>query len=189
MTATLIPGIGYVVQKDVVDERKVLPTLTTAEVATINARIAAGSRDYPAGTKVIEAETGLELTVQGVGSNALFANSAGVAPTAPIGGGVPAEVIQALQDALDLMQVQLQDHYNSIVSRLLPEGGVLGQVIVRAAFGPAWGSLSSGVPVIPVTPPPPAPPPSPAAYDYAASTTAANTSALNMRTKTAQLTN
>lgn len=63
---------GWVVEPDVVDERKDLPRLTGAQIAIINARIALGSGEFPIGTQVIRSDDGVTLTLQGVGTSAAF---------------------------------------------------------------------------------------------------------------------
>jgi len=75
VTAVLVPGVGWVVEPDVVDERKDLPRLTSAQIDAINVRIALGSGDFPIGTQVIRSDDGVTLTLQGVGASAQFTPS------------------------------------------------------------------------------------------------------------------
>lgn len=72
MASGLTPS-GWVVEPDVVDERDDLPRLTGAQITALNARIAAGSKDFPVGTSVIRTDDGMQLMVQGVGTSAVFA--------------------------------------------------------------------------------------------------------------------
>lgn len=71
MASRLTPD-GWVVEPDVVDERKDLPRLTGAQINAINARIAAGSNEFPTGTKVVRTDDNLVMTVEGVGTAARF---------------------------------------------------------------------------------------------------------------------
>lgn len=71
MSSTLTPS-GWVVDKDVVDERKQLQRLTGAQIDTLNAKIAAGSNEWPVGTQVIRVDDGVILTLEGIGSGAAF---------------------------------------------------------------------------------------------------------------------
>lgn len=71
MSSTLTPN-GWIVDKDVVDERKDLPRLTSAQVDILNGKIAAGSNEYPVGTKIVRIEDGVTLTLEGVGPLAQF---------------------------------------------------------------------------------------------------------------------
>ena len=71
MSSTLTPN-GWIVDKDVVDERKDLPRLTSAQVDILNGKIAAGSNEYPVGTKIVRIEDGVTLTLEGVGASARF---------------------------------------------------------------------------------------------------------------------
>lgn len=72
MGSTFIPGVGWTVEPDVVDERKDLPRLTGAQIDAINARIAAGSKEFPTGTKVVRTDDQVVMTVEGVGTEARF---------------------------------------------------------------------------------------------------------------------
>lgn len=67
MTSVLTPG-GWVVKDDVVDERNPLPRRTPAEIADLNARIAAGSNEYPTGTQVVRTSDETVFTKEGVSS-------------------------------------------------------------------------------------------------------------------------
>lgn len=103
MASELTPS-GWSVEPDVVDEREGLPRLTGAQITALNARIAAGSKDFPVGTSVIRSDDGMQLMVQGVGTSALF-DVIGLAPAllaAPGGAalvGTPTGTVQAALDA------------------------------------------------------------------------------------------
>lgn len=108
MASTLTDN-GWVVEPDVVDERKDLPRLSGAQITAINARIAAGSKEFPVGTRVIRTDDGLVMSVQGVGTAAVFAsvdvNLAGAVKTVDLGAAAGAELVGtaegSLTDALD----------------------------------------------------------------------------------------
>ncbi len=72
-----LTGSGWVVEKDVVDERLAIPRLTGAQIVDLHTRIAAGAREYPIGTMVIRSDDELVMQLQGVGNAARF-----VAPAA-----------------------------------------------------------------------------------------------------------
>lgn len=109
MSSTLTAS-GWVVEPDVVDERKDLPRLSGAQIAAINARIAAGSKEFPVGTRVIRTDDGLVMSVQGVGAAAVFAsvdvNLAGAVKTVELvasgGASLVGTADGSLADALSL---------------------------------------------------------------------------------------
>ena len=78
MASSLTPS-GWSVEPDVVDERDGLPRLTGTQIAAINARIAAGSNEFPIGTRVIRSDDGILMMVQGVGAGLAF-DVLGLAP-------------------------------------------------------------------------------------------------------------
>lgn len=102
MASELTPS-GWSVEPDVVDEREGLPRLTGAQITALNARIAAGSKDFPVGTSVIRSDDGMLMMVQGVGTAAVFAVT-GLAPAllaAPGGAELVGTPTGNVQDDLD----------------------------------------------------------------------------------------
>src|SRR5690349_21457684 len=71
MSSTLTPN-GWIVDEDVVDERKDLPRLTSGQSDPFNGRSAAGTYDYPVATKIARIEDGVPSTLEGVGTSARF---------------------------------------------------------------------------------------------------------------------
>lgn len=71
MSSELTPS-GWIVEKDVVDERKDVPRLTGAQIDALNARIAAGSGDFPTATAVIRIDDETVLVKRGIGVDARF---------------------------------------------------------------------------------------------------------------------
>lgn len=76
MSSTLTPS-GWVVEQDVVDERKEVPRLTGAQIDALNARIAAGSKEFPTATTIIRIDDEAIFIKQGTGLGALFINASG----------------------------------------------------------------------------------------------------------------
>ncbi|MDQ0035854.1 hypothetical protein J2W30_003622 [Variovorax boronicumulans] len=72
MSSTLTPS-GWVVEQDVVDERKDLPRLTGAQIDALNARIAAGSKEFPTATAIVRIDDETLMVKRGVGVDARFA--------------------------------------------------------------------------------------------------------------------
>ncbi|MDQ0068285.1 hypothetical protein J2W34_000059 [Variovorax boronicumulans] len=72
MGSTLTPS-GWVVEQDVVDERKDLPRLTGAQIDALNARIAAGSNEFPTATEIVRIDDETLMVKRGVGTGARFA--------------------------------------------------------------------------------------------------------------------
>lgn len=102
MASELTPS-GWSVEPDVVDEREGLPRLTGAQITALNARIGAGSKDFPVGTSVIRSDDGMLMMVQGVGTAAVFAVT-GLAPAllaAPGGAELVGTPTGNVQDDLD----------------------------------------------------------------------------------------
>lgn len=71
MSSGLTPS-GWVVEPDVVDERDGLPRLTGAQITAINARIAAGSNEFPTATAIIRSDDEVVCLKQGTGLGARF---------------------------------------------------------------------------------------------------------------------
>jgi len=71
MASTLTPS-GWTVEPDVVDERDPLPRLTGAQITALNARIAAGSNEFPTATAIIRSDDEVVFLKQGTGLSARF---------------------------------------------------------------------------------------------------------------------
>jgi len=71
MASTLTPS-GWSVEPDVVDERDPLPRLTGAQITALNARIAAGSNEFPTATAIIRSDDEVVFLKQGTGLSARF---------------------------------------------------------------------------------------------------------------------
>lgn len=156
MASGLTPS-GWVVEPDVVDEREDLPRLTGAQITALNARIAAGSNDFPVGTSVIRVDDGMQLMVQGVGTSAVFA-VIGLAPAllaASTGAtlvGTTAGTVQsdldarpttaalAAEDGVDLLAYAAADA-QSILDNALP---MQSYTALRAYTGRALGVRITG---------------------------------------------
>jgi hypothetical protein len=91
MSSTLTPA-GWIVNDDVVDERNPLPRLTQAQINELNARIAAGSNEYPTGTRVVRVNDEAVLQKEGVGTAGAFVPATATA--------LSTELNQAIADTL-----------------------------------------------------------------------------------------
>lgn len=154
MGSTLTPS-GWVVDQDVVDERKEVPRLTGAQIDALNARIAAGSNEFPTATTIIRIDDEAIFTKQGTGSGGLFINATGTlvdaltktAASAPdgtsffgyqrtaIAGAIPIDLFELL-DSMPIRDVEFGCVGDGVaddtlkLNALMAAGLTLGRVVV-----------------------------------------------------------